>query len=1005
MPKKLKGKQKDPTRQQIPGAFPVPPPPPPPPGKLPTIPEQIQTLPKRNANVHALNGAASGSYPANTWEAAEGEPKYLAGAWGRQDEEEEGDEGEGEDEHGDGWGHHAREGDQWGGGSGTGAHATPAMGASPAAGWGQELPAQGGGGGGWGMANMANMANITSALTSAFGAAPAPAPGPYKGNMKKSPPTVPTPPASKRVAFEAASQMPPGAAPQALGRHTQQSPPQANGVMHAHSQSAPGFAGGWGAPEKPQLGFGGINQPPGAGFVQRQAHQQPARIQTNFPPAPVPPPSQSAPVKLPTGAWTTWGKEPQFGMPQVAATMMASVPTAPSHPQAQSPATAAATVVAPANAILQQAAQRDAQLHAMLDRANARNAMPGQFPPGMHQRHPPAPAAGEQSPAWPQQPKQSWDQWAKTRQEQGALRGQAKPQRPQQMQPSQSWGSQEWTDVGRDSARNGWGADEDGEDDGGWGNTAATGGGRGGGWGDPGGGGGGGGRGHANYEDDDAAWAQPKTSHRERGRSHDHHKPKHRDADGWSSTGGADWGGSHGAPGKGHKAREVNDWGQTNAGTGWPSPNGHAALGQPKLAHGAGKSPRAHPGWGAIPEEEEEEEDDYDEEDEDGDELEDEDYDDLDDMYLDPRQADRKRKTNSGISYQYQPPAERLAPGLMPGMMPPSAMAPARPPSAMTPSRPYGTLPPGAFPPGMMPPGMTSPGMLPAGFMPHGVAPAGTLPPGAAPLHASPAAPQLGTFASFGPIDPHAPTTPSREYSRTMNIATGRMASAFEVSPPKRGRVSDSNDSGSPIESHGEGLKPATPALFNSRKRFARERIYWGFNPDKDERVSSLLRWVQAMSHGIAVLGVQKFLETGQRGALFANADFQVSTPDGGPKQPAFDWLTLQQIRPTMDRILQESVVCYKPMFQVIVFVFLLSKSGSSMAVWRRKIPVPESVRVPNHRDLEDVILDLPEEKVVYVDEAPPELDEPPPPPPPKKRGFWRRLFGIFRRKRKDKAQ
>lgn len=63
------------------------------------------------------------------------------------------------------------------------------------------------------------------------------------------------------------------------------------------------------------------------------------------------------------------------------------------------------------------------------------------------------------------------------------------------------------------------------------------------------------------------------------------------------------------------------------------------------------------------------------------------------------------------------------------------------------------------------------------------------------------------------------------------------------------------------------------------------------------------------------------------------------------PNQPAFDWITVTYLHKTLDRILQESVVCYDPASQVIVFVFLLSKSGNSMAVWRKKINLSETIR------------------------------------------------------------
>lgn len=58
------------------------------------------------------------------------------------------------------------------------------------------------------------------------------------------------------------------------------------------------------------------------------------------------------------------------------------------------------------------------------------------------------------------------------------------------------------------------------------------------------------------------------------------------------------------------------------------------------------------------------------------------------------------------------------------------------------------------------------------------------------------------------------------------------------------------------IESNGAALVPAQRAFY-SQERLARHRIHWLFNPDKDERVSSLLSWVQAMSYDLATLGVR----------------------------------------------------------------------------------------------------------------------------------------------------
>ncbi|TBU24354.1 hypothetical protein BD311DRAFT_857790, partial [Dichomitus squalens] len=145
-------------------------------------------------------------------------------------------------------------------------------------------------------------------------------------------------------------------------------------------------------------------------------------------------------------------------------------------------------------------------------------------------------------------------------------------------------------------------------------------------------------------------------------------------------------------------------------------------------------------------------------------------------------------------------------------------------------------------------------------------------------------------------------------------------------------------------------LKPAKRALYN-RDRPTKEIIRWGFNPDKDPRVG-LLRWVAAMSNGLAEIGLQRFLDTRERGALFANADYRVSVSPGAPPQPAFDWITLSELQGTLDSTLRSSVTLYDPAFQVIVFVFLLLPSGNSMAVWQRKLNDPDVIRDTNQDEI-----------------------------------------------------
>jgi hypothetical protein len=54
---------------------------------------------------------------------------------------------------------------------------------------------------------------------------------------------------------------------------------------------------------------------------------------------------------------------------------------------------------------------------------------------------------------------------------------------------------------------------------------------------------------------------------------------------------------------------------------------------------------------------------------------------------------------------------------------------------------------------------------------------------------------------------------------------------------------------------------------------------------------------------------------------------------------------------------------------QVIVFVFLPSKTGNSIAMWRRKVAVPNSVRLSHLREIELAKAALKRDYPVWVDE------------------------------------
>jgi len=127
---------------------------------------------------------------------------------------------------------------------------------------------------------------------------------------------------------------------------------------------------------------------------------------------------------------------------------------------------------------------------------------------------------------------------------------------------------------------------------------------------------------------------------------------------------------------------------------------------------------------------------------------------------------------------------------------------------------------------------------------------------------------------------------------------------------------------------------------------------------------------------------------------LFTNAGLRQ-----GESTPAFDWMTFDQLQATRDQTIQESVAYYDPAIHVIVFVFLLSPSGNSMAMWRRKLNVPNNLRLRYTQEIQLAKSALRNVYEIHVDELPYDgitavaPEEPPPPPPKKKkRGFWSRL-------------
>lgn len=71
-----------------------------------------------------------------------------------------------------------------------------------------------------------------------------------------------------------------------------------------------------------------------------------------------------------------------------------------------------------------------------------------------------------------------------------------------------------------------------------------------------------------------------------------------------------------------------------------------------------------------------------------------------------------------------------------------------------------------------------------------------------------------------------------------------------------------------------------------------------------------------------------------------------------------------------MDKTLQQSVAFYDPAQIVVVFVYLPSESGNSVAIWRRKLPVPGNVRKMYQKEIAAVKKGLRPEKdyIIHVD-------------------------------------
>ncbi|CAE6400263.1 unnamed protein product [Rhizoctonia solani] len=176
---------------------------------------------------------------------------------------------------------------------------------------------------------------------------------------------------------------------------------------------------------------------------------------------------------------------------------------------------------------------------------------------------------------------------------------------------------------------------------------------------------------------------------------------------------------------------------------------------------------------------------------------------------------------------------------------------------------------------------------------------------------------------------------------------------------------------GTIIESSGEGIMRAERALYAELStRPVDERIYWTMPPDHDERVRNRIRDVDKASRELALYGLDMYLALGVKGAIMTNAGYHA--PEW-PDSPAYDWITFDDARTTGDKVLQESIAFADPSKTTLVFIFLMSRSGESMAIWRRKFTVPPSEQLRRNLELRKVAYEAQKRGQIYeIDLNPP---------------------------------
>ncbi|KAF8760948.1 Phosphate acyltransferase [Rhizoctonia solani] len=232
----------------------------------------------------------------------------------------------------------------------------------------------------------------------------------------------------------------------------------------------------------------------------------------------------------------------------------------------------------------------------------------------------------------------------------------------------------------------------------------------------------------------------------------------------------------------------------------------------------------------------------------------------------------------------------------------------------------------------------------------------------------------IPTTASTSPVSPVSPTQSSTSRTLASALAPSTTNPLGATSPISENTYRMINNAaykpqvlpppGTIIESSGEGIMRAERALYAELSiRPVDERIYWTMPPDHDERVRNRIRDVDKASRELALYGLDMYLALGVKGAIMTNAGYHA--PEW-PDSPAYDWITFDDARKTGDKVLQESIAFTDPSKTTLVFIFLMSRSGESMAIWRRKFTVPPSEQLARNLELRKVAYEAQKRGQVY---------------------------------------